>query len=314
MRFIAFLLVVFLQIPVWGGCELADGSGKPAEALVEVLRLYGVTHDGSWQSIQEATERAWLSHGRNTERWEIEPIEAVSPKRTYELFDALGMVGTMGAQKGLYDYGAVLGATVQVVRQRFWFLKSEWERGVRFSTLVALTGDRPLDPKIESEQILVDPAASRYPFRPDWHFNGKLPQNETEMMRLVFDQLDLPKAWREMPVLFVDTPKPAGLTRPRTEHTLLYWLTLKPEPGSILFVSNQPFVCRQGSLLSLYLPHSFCMETMGEGYSFEKFTQEKRGTAIILAELAYRIKLYFQAASTKTGAFSLSRPACLCER
>jgi len=316
-----YILILFLLswnfLPLYAGCcgncqELHNSSGRPADALLEVLNLYGICHDGSWASIQKQTEQAWLSHGRGKERWEIEPIQETSPEKAYDLFTRLGMVGTISAQRQHYDYGAILGATVQTVRQRFWFLKTEWDRGIRFPALVVLTGDRPLDPHLESEKVLINPASSPYPFRSDWRFEGDLPKNETEMMQLVFDQLALPEEWRHMPVIFVDTPKPEGLNRPYTEHTLLQWLSTNPEPGIVICVSNQPFVCRQDAILCCYLPAFLSMETVGEGFSFERFLQEKRATAIILSELALRIKLY--AASISTSSVSFSKAACLCDR
>lgn len=316
MYILSLFLLFWNLLPLYAGCgscqELHNGNGQPADALLEVLSLYGICHDGSWESIQKETEQAWLSHGRSKERWEIEPIQETSPEKAYDLFTRLGMVGTVPAQRQYYDYGAVLGATVQTVRQRFWFLKTEWDRGIRFPALVVLTGDRPLDPHLESEKVLIDQASTPYPFRPDWHFEGNLPKNETEMMQLVFDQLALPEEWRHMPIIFVDTPKPEGLNRPHTEHTLLQWLMSNPDPGIIICVSNQPFVCRQDATLRCYLPSSFSMETIGEGFAFERFLQEKRATAIILSELGLRIKLY--AASISTSSVSFSKAACLCER
>ena len=296
-RILLFFLLI-LSPHLQGSCgkcqSLHDTVGRPSEALLQILSLFGVCHDGSWKCIQEATEKAWLSHGRGTERWELEPIKDFTPEKTYASFTSLEMTQTLFAEKMYYDYGVVLGATVQTVRQRFWFLKAEWERGVRFPILVILTGDRPLDPTVESEKALIDPTNSPYPFRAGWCWDKELPQNETEMMRLVFDQLALPEAWRAMPVLFVDTPQPSGLKRPHTEHTLHHWLAMHPTPGSLLIVSNQPFVCRQNALLRLHMPPSFEMETVGEGFSFDAFNQEQRATAVLLAELAYWIKLHLQ--------------------
>lgn len=186
-----------------------------------------------------------------------------------------------------------------------------WECGVRFSTLVFLTGDRPLHPTFESEKVLLDPACSPYPFREGWKWEGTLPTNETEMMRLVFDQLALPKEWREMPLMVADAPKPEGMKRPHTEHTVWAWLEMHPDPGTLLVVSDQPFVCRQEAVLRPLFPLDFDLEAVGGGCPFEKLQKEPRGTAILLAELAYRIKLYCQAASAKTGSPCLSSAPCL---
>jgi hypothetical protein len=318
-------LLIFAQLPLQGSCTLDNGKGEPSEALLTLLTAYGIQHNGSWDSIQKETEKAWLSHGRNRELWEIAPVQDIAPGQSFALFSALGMTDTISARQSSYDYGVVLGALLQSVRQRFWFLKQEWDRGVRFSELIILTGDRPLDTQFEGEKELLDQACSPYPFRSGWTWNAPIPTNETEMMQLVFDQLDLPEAWRSMPVLFVDAPKPDGLRRPHTEHTLLYWLAAKPKPGSLLMVSNQPFVCRQGELLRLYLPQEFSLEAVGICLPFETYVKEKRAAAVLLTQLAYRIKIYtgraercphYASAFTRASSPSsfLSSAPCLCDK
>jgi hypothetical protein len=314
MRIIFVLVCVGLQgvaFGICGHCQTLEECGKPSAALLEVLETFGITHDGSWSSIQKATESAWLSHGRNVDLQDIPAVHDVNLEKTYSLFTRLGMTQTFTPKETWYDYGVILGALTSTVRQRIWFLKKLWESGIHFETLVFLTGDRPLDPKLESEQLLLNPANSPYPFREQWTWIGPLPTNETEMMRLVFDQLALPAEWRNMPLIIADAPKPPGMKRPHTEHTVLAWLAMHPEPGTLLVISNQPFVCRQEAVIEPLLPAGFEIETVGPGFNFERLEQEKRGTAILLAELAYRIKLYCQTLSIAKGAPSLSNAPCV---
>ena len=315
MRPFFVVVCVFLQVTAYGACDrcraLDNGCGQPSAVLLEVLETFGIMHDGTWPCIQAATERAWLSHGRNVDLQDIPPIPDVNLERTYSLFTRLGMTQTFSPEETWYDYGVVLGSWAPIVRQRLWFLKKAWDSGVRFSTLVFLTGDRPLDPKIESEKALTDPACSPYPFREGWTWKGPLPENETGMMLLMFDQLALPPEWRTMTFVVADAPKPPGFTRPHTEHTLIKWLEMHPQPGTMLVISDQPFICRQEEVLKPFLPLDFEMETVGAGFPFERLQQEPRGTAILLAELAYRIKLYCETVSTRTGSACLSSAPCL---
>lgn len=294
MRSYFVLFCLFLQIAAYAVCScqtLEDENGMPSAALLETLETFGIKHGGTWQSIQQATEKAWLSHGRNVDLQEIPSVADEKLERTYSLFTRLEMTQTFSPQGECYDYGVVLGTIAPLVRQRLWFLKKAWESGVRFSTFVFLTGDRPLDPKTESEKALIDPASCPFPFREGWKWDGHLPTNETEMMRLVFDQLALPQEWRGMPLVVADAPKPSGMKRPHTEHTLWTWLEMHPQPGDVLVISDQPFICRQDAVLKSVLPKGFEMETVGPGFPIERLQQEPRGTAILLAELAYRIKL-----------------------
>ena len=304
MRTYFVLFCLFLQVATYacGRCQTLDnGKGMPSTALLETLETFGVRHDGTWCSIQQATENAWLSHGRNVDLQHIPSIADDKLERTYSLFTRLGMTQTFSPEETCYDYGAVLGSIAPLVRQRLWFLKKAWDSGVRFSTLVFLAGDRPLDPITESEKALIDPASCPYPFREGWKWDGQLPTNETEMMRLVFDQMALPKEWSDMPLMVADAPKPSGMKRPHTEHTLWAWLEMHPHPGNLLAISDQPFICRQDAVLKTLLPQDFEMETAGQGFPVERLRQEPKGTAILLAELAYRIKLYLEETQALMG-------------
>jgi len=234
--------------------------GCPSETLLLVLDRFGICHDGSWESIQQETEKAWLP-GRHVERWEIESIEGCTDEESYALFTPLGMTQSIYASDCYYTYALVLGATESVVKQRFLFLKDEWNRGVRFNQIVVLTGDRPLA-----------------------DFERSDAKNETEMMKLVFRELDLPKVWENM-VVFIDTPRPEGLRRPHTHHTFEEWLKTNPPPGSKLLVSNQPFAYRQGAIARNYLT---CVTPIGVGFTVEEL---KGRTHVLLAELAQWIKV-----------------------
>ncbi|MCH9626793.1 MAG: hypothetical protein S4CHLAM2_04240 [Chlamydiales bacterium] len=268
-----FLFVFFLCTPCWG---------SPSKPLLEVLDRFGIVHDGSWESIQEETEKAWLK-GRHVELWEIEPIQAPSDEETYALFTPLGMTQTIHASECTYTYALLLGATQKIVRKRLLFLKNEWDRGVRFEELVILTGDRPLT-EFETSQA----------------------KNETEMIKELLQEMDLPQEWHTN-LTIVDTPRPEGMRRPHTYHTIEYWLATEPPPGTMLVISDQPFVYRQGAVFDLYIPGT---EPIGEGFTAESIQGRAQ---ILLAELAQWIKLDRQAASG-SGNSSRSRSPCLYER
>lgn len=80
-RLYLFIFFALIPFPLKGNCQLANAQGEPSEALLILLNTYGICHDGSWLSIQEATEQAWLSHGRNTNLWEIDPKYSPQTKR-----------------------------------------------------------------------------------------------------------------------------------------------------------------------------------------------------------------------------------------
>ncbi len=260
---------------------LYSDDGDPSPALLSLLSYFNVAHRSSWESILIETQKNWLQKG---ERWTFPMIDDSAPQKTYALFSSLGMTETFAAQKDSYRHAVVLGALLDRVRVRLAFLKHEWERGVRFYQLVFLTGDRPLDPQLEGQDQLLQ---SPFPLRQHWKPPASLPRNETEMMRFVFEQMDLPEEWRHLPLMIIDTPAAAGKSRPNTEETFVAWLKENPPSlGPILVVSNQPFIGRQDTIARHFLCPALEVDTVGPGFTFREYQQEQRGLAILLDELA----------------------------
>lgn len=309
--FSLFVLWLFYACQAFASCPLYNAEGGPSNALIDVLNAFDICHDGSWETIIQQTQARWLK-GPNQERWEFAVRPDENPRKTYALFSNLLMTQSIWSQHCEYEYGIVLGSSVQVMRQCFWFLKQAWDEGVRFKQLVVLAGDRPLAADLENEAILTDPSYSPFPFRADWKPPATIPKNEIEAAKLIFDQLALPKEWRSMPLLFVDTPRPPNARRPNTSQTFVYWLqTAHPSPGSCLIISRQPFVGRQDAVAHNYLPSCFSTETIGQGFSLDDYLKEPRGLAILLDELARWI---YEAVDVGTKASDFSRPPCLKER
>lgn len=309
-RLLFLALWLFYACQGDASCPLYNAEGGPSQALIAVLNAFDICHDGKWDAIIRETQAHWLN-APNREKWETALRLDSNPQHTYALFSNLLMTQSIWSQNCEYEYGIVLGSTVQIMRQSFWFLKQAWEQGVRFKQLVVLVGDRPLEADIENEAMLTDSSRSSYPFRTDWKPPATLPKNETEAAKLIFDQLALPEEWRSMPLLFVDTPRPPNARRPRTSDTFVYWLQMAHSPpGSCLIVSRQPFVGRQDAVAHNYLPNAFSIETIGEGFSLDDYMKEPKALAILLDELARWIYEVVVVGS-RSG---FNRPPCLKER
>lgn len=255
----------------------------PSQPLLQVLEVFEIKHNGTWDDIVAQTQKKWLRKD-GKERWDVEDMIHASPEMIYDLFSKLALVQPKYSSESHYEYAVILGATLQKVRSRFNFLSKEWKKGMRFNKLVILTGDRLLNPDFENQEALINPSLSPYPFRKDWSFSGQLPKNETEMMLLVLDQLDLPKEWQSKKPIIADAPQKKG-KRPNTEDTVWEWLAKNPQPGSTLIVTDQPFLGRADTIVRKILP-DFSIETVGEGVSFDYFKSEKKATPVILDELA----------------------------
>jgi len=275
-----FLFFVVILVSGLGGCEMAqskeqadladnvlDKQGRPTETLQKLLDLFGIEHDGTLESVVAETQKVWLRPA-GKERWEVALLHEGNREQILPLLKKIGSVDAIFPSQKNYQYGVVLGALVSRVRSRFAFLLDLWKKGIRFDEVVFLGGERPLHATLESADLLLDPNNKELPFSEGWRLKEKLPETETEMMKMVFDQAELPEGFAEnVNVTFVDAQMQqradGTLRRPTTNDTVEKWLEQNPEPGSCLFVSNQPYTGRQDSVARTYLPKRFSIETVG---------------------------------------------------
>jgi hypothetical protein len=222
---------------------LFDNDGRPTAALSELLTLFEVEHDGTLSGIRDATQAAWYQAGKL--RAEITEKHGHKKEAALPLFEQLGFMGAVKASHENYLHALVLGATVVAVRKRLAFLVSEWERGVRFSTLSLLGSERPLMADKESANVLLDPNNADLPFDASVAAPNILPTNEGEMMAMVYAQATSRFPWGDLPMQLVVAPKIEGRNA-NTADTLLEWNKLSLMGGRCLVISSQPFVTYQG--------------------------------------------------------------------
>ena len=147
-----------------------------------------------------------------------------------------------------YDKALILGASTSRMQMRLDYLKKLWNQGVRFQEIVWLTGDRPLDARI-------DGLAGRC-------------QNESEAAHIIQEESELPDDMRQLPITFIAVPmKGEGPVRqrPNTADTIIAWLQTSPSPCRALFVSDQPFCGYQFATVKSVLPDIFLFDLVGPG-------------------------------------------------
>jgi hypothetical protein len=147
-----------------------------------------------------------------------------------------------------YDKALILGATTFRMQTRLEYLKQLWEEGTRFHEIVWLTGDRPLDPRVD-------------------HLTDRC-DNESEAARILWKEAELPQEMRKLSVVFIAAPmkiEGSVLKRPNTEDTIFAWLKSAPEACKVLFVSDQPFCGYQFSVIKGSLPDQFSFDVVGQG-------------------------------------------------
>jgi hypothetical protein len=167
-----------------------------------------------------------------TERWheqeETELHKYMKENRSalIENFKELGMIDEIQPKQKKYVYAGLLGALKERFEYRLNYLNELITAGYQFKYIVLLGGQRPLQP-IEKENLPEDITT------------------ELEMMTYLFNKSSL----KDSNVIIVDAPmvqKPDGTwTRPITDGTLVYFAKIAPEDGSLLMISNNPYVLRQ---------------------------------------------------------------------
>lgn len=226
--------------------------------IKELLNYFKVPYKDSYSGIANAIQKAWLRKP-GQERWNIRKVNAEDEQYVLSIFDQLGMLQEIKPRKNYYDYVLVLGSTLGGFKKRLNYLVTLFEEGIRFGVIYYLSGDRPLDPKVDNQDILK--AMQRT--------NEQLPKNESEMVRFVVEHTNFSDSFSKIPVYYVKCPMKKE-ERPNTGDTILKWLDLQPQPGAALVISNQPYINYQDKVVRKYLENGFEVETVGSKSNTKK--------------------------------------------
>jgi hypothetical protein len=233
-----------------------DGTFTPG--LIKLLKLSNLYDEkDTLQDVVTKTQKAWIAvqqGAQNKERSDLQD-SAEQQKTAAEVVQTakeMGLFNARAPQLHRYTYGVVLGAFLNGVRERVAELAKAWEAGIRFDEVVILTGERPLrkgDGENDDLKKLCDEKLSPLPFKKDW----KLPDNavyeyETDMARLVLDQVQLPEGMaKSCTFTVVNAPRGKNL-RPSTKDTYDTWIKEhNPKPGTIVATST-PLLCNYQQL------------------------------------------------------------------
>ncbi len=215
--------------------------------------------------IVSATQQRWLRKP-NQERWEVAELPPDQKLFVLKWAAEQGMFAAWKPCYKTYDKALILGATTSRMQMRLDYLKELWNDGVRFSEIVWLTGDRPLDKQVDS---LTDRC-----------------KNESEAAHILWTETSLPEEMRAVPVVFIAVPmkgEGSTLKRPNTEDTIVAWLKVAPTPCTALFVSDQPFCGYQFAVIKGSLPKVFLFDLVGPGVDP---TSHPAAAAIVLDSIA----------------------------
>jgi hypothetical protein len=244
--------------------------------LLRLLELLGLYHDGTLESIVEATQNAWL-RSSNTERWQLAAINYNAEKEIAikNLLEKLGFTSERPPALSHYTYVILLASSVDDMCRRFAYLIDLWDKRIQFDRLICLAGSRPLDPLYESPELTYRSAETFLGIK-----NLELSRNkktEDSIMTWLYENAQLPQTLRKLPTTFVLTPmlkqSDGTVKRPTTAHTFHSWLETRPKKGTCLIVSNQPFVLYQHSVAQTEL-RDFTVDTVGPDASLPLIVSE----------------------------------------
>ncbi len=239
-------------------------------ALFELTHALGISEKSD---IVYETQKKWLR--KNQERWEMKELTPCQRHLVLTWAEKQGLFTSWKPFYKIYDKALILGATTSRMQLRLNYLKELWKEGVRFSQIVWLTGDRPLDPSADD---FLDQA-----------------KNESEAAYILWEKTDLPEDMKNLPVIFIASPmKKEGSSwkRPNTQDTILKWLETAPKSCSALFVSDQPFCGYQFAVLKLCMPDSVQFDLVGKGVDPNSHPAAAAITLDSIARWIYAESLY----------------------
>ncbi|MES2121912.1 MAG: hypothetical protein V4492_03935 [Chlamydiota bacterium] len=236
-RWILFLAICLTRLCI--SAPLQDRTLDPQELLILGSAL-GIAEGSDF--IAE-TQKRWLRPS-GQERWEMDELSAEQRAFVLEWGKEHGLFAQWQPSLSSYDTALILGATTCRMQMRLDYLKELWNDGVRFEQIVWLTGDRPLDKRIDRQ---LDGCAT-----------------ESDAARSIWQITELPEEMRQLPVVFVAVPMFPG-RRPNTEDTIIAWLETQTATRTALFVSDQPFCGYQFAVVNSILPDAISFDLIGRG-------------------------------------------------
>jgi len=237
-----FLLIILPLCVTLLGLPIQDRT-LDKTAVSELASALGIPADAD---LIAETQKQWL-RPPNKERWEV--VDNFSEESHRFILEWAEKEQFFAAWRPLYkqyDQAIILGATIGRMQTRLNYLKTLWSEGIRFSKVVWLTGDRPLDPRVEP---VTEPCTT-----------------ESDAARLLWEETDLPPDMHALPITFITVPMKqlnGRAVRPNTADTVIAWRDTHPAPCTLVVVSNQPYCGYQFAVIKALLPDAYSFDLVG---------------------------------------------------
>ena len=269
LHLIFFLIATILSVSVFPESEglikkpllrdkILTEDQKITLPIKRIFYSMGISAENDLKDVVKITQQKWL---KTNDRAKTDEIDKRRENYIYQLKE-IGCVDRILPSKKNYHYCLLLGGQYQTFVSRLEYLIDKWEKGVRFKSLVFLGEKRVLDFEREKKFILNHPnkqlrmkAAQR------------MPQTEMEMMKFIYDNIEIPREMRTLKTVFIDGAMHVSNNEnsfPDIYDSVISWLNMeKPMTGACLVVSSQPYVGFQESVVRSALSNNFEVEAVG---------------------------------------------------
>ncbi|MBN4067411.1 hypothetical protein JYU14_04940 [Simkania negevensis] len=235
-------LLLLLSVSTVFGTPLQDYKLDPV-AVRELAAFMEIPED---EDIIVETQKRWLRPS-DKERWELAELPLEKKEFVIAWAKKQGMFDRCNPGDCRYETAVILGSSTSRMTSALNYLKRIWGEGIHFNELLWLTGDRPLDARIDDMADRCD--------------------TESEAARLIWEEAtDCPEKMGSLPVVFVSAPmkeEDGVVKRPSREDAVNAWLKTNPKPCRALVVSGQPFCGYDLAVLKTHLPQSFLYDVVG---------------------------------------------------
>ncbi len=185
----------------------------------------------------EQTQRQWLRHSQK-ERWELMPDSSLSVD-VLELLEGSILLKEQGVPTSGVEDVLLMSAVEPVFLQRLDYFSNLVQRGLSFNRIFLLGGERQLDSEHESGALRALGAGATEIDMLLYHAE-KLQASALHLENVDFIKCTTP---------CVETES-GGVRRPNTLDTVMTWRDEFFEDGSVLCLTNQPFVHYQAAVIA----------------------------------------------------------------
>lgn len=227
--------------------SLIASYGNPSKTLISLLDALQLVHDGTLEHIKEITQAQWLRPS-DLEREDCAEVYADLHDELLPLFKKLTLIDEINPSHTHYQHAIVLSNNSMANNvQRIAYLYELFKMGIRFEH-IHLLGAQNL---CTSDDIPL-------PF---------FPCTETQAITFLYHNLPKDSAFLAIPVTIYDiadrVTDDGMIVRGNTHSQVVQWTAQNPNSQSELWISNNPYITYQDSVIRSCRSHNPFLEVVG---------------------------------------------------